>query len=37
MIFIHILLKKKKKKNELLFRTVSVKSLVQNREMCLSP
>ena len=35
MIFIHIL--QKKKKNELLFRTVSVKSLVQNREMCLSP
>ena len=33
MIFIHIL----QKKNELLFRTVSLKSLVQNREMCLSP
>ena len=33
MIFIHIL----QKKNELLFRAVSVKSLVQNREMCLSP
>ena len=33
MIFIHIL----QKKIKLLFRAVSVKSLVQNREMCLSP